>query len=280
MNPISINNWEIQYKERLLSLFKSFQAFCNDNDLVYYAAYGTMLGAVRHKGIIPWDDDIDVYMPRESYNRLITLISEASNNDFEILSWHSKGYHQVFVKVCDLHSTLCPFPDLSVIMGVFIDIFPLDKMNGPAWLCNYYSAIYRNIIRFYKKNEEGKYGVIARKILSAIEKGFLTGKKTVSSCGPYREREVFTGDIFQDSLDVPFEDFTIKIPAQYDKYLSQLYGEWRKLPPEEKRISNHDIYYINFNSRLERNQIKSDIESSTLEGYVVGQIIESNPYKV
>lgn len=109
---------------------------------------------------------------------------------------------------------------------------------------------------------------------------FLTGKKTVSSCGPYRKREVFTDEIFQDSLDVPFEDFTIKIPAQYDKYLSQLYGEWRKLPPEEKRFSNHDIYYINLNSRLERNQIKRDIESSTLEGYVVGQIIEFNPYKV
>jgi len=116
---------------------------------MYYAAYGTMLGAVRHKGIIPWDDDIDVYMPRESYNRLITLISEALNRDFEILSWHCKGYHQVFIKVCDLHSMLCPFPDLSVIMGVFIDVFPLDRINGPVWLCNYYSAIYRNIIRFY-----------------------------------------------------------------------------------------------------------------------------------
>ena len=280
MESSAINNWEAQYKSRLLSLFKVFQKFCIDNGLVYYAAYGTMLGAVRHKGIIPWDDDIDLYMPRESYNRLITLISETSNNDFEVLSWHSKGYHQVFVKVCDLHSTLCPFSNLSVIMGVFIDVFPLDRMNGPAWLCNYCSAIYRNIIRFYKKNEEGKYGVVARKILSVIEKSFLTGKKTVSSCGPYRKREVFPNDIFKASLEVPFEGGSIKIPSKYDEYLSQLYGEWRKLPPEEKRISNHDIYYINFNSRLDKKQIKRDIESSTLEGYLIGQIIESNPYKV
>lgn len=275
-----MNNWEIQYKKRLLSLFKAFQDFCCDNDLVYYAAYGTMLGAVRHKGIIPWDDDIDLYMPRESYNRMIRLISESSNNDFEILSWHSKGYHQVFVKVCDLHSTLCPFPDLSVIMGVFIDVFPLDCMNGPVWFCTYYSALYRNIIRIYKKNENNTFGVFVGKNLTAIEKRFLKGKKTVSTCGPYRKREVLSSCIFQESLDVPFEGGSIKIPSKYDEYLSQLYGDWRELPPEDKRISNHDIYYINFNSRLEKKQITRDIESSTPKGYVIGQIIESNPYKM
>ena len=280
MNSISINNWENQYKERLLSLFKSFQIFCDDNDLVYFAAYGTMLGAVRHKGIIPWDDDIDVYMPRESYNRLIKLIGNSINTDFEILSWHDKGYHQVFVKVCDLHSTLCPFSNLSVIMGVFIDIFPLDRMTGPVWFCNYYSALYRNLIRVYKKNEDNIFGLFLRSIIAAIEKGFLTGKKTVSSCGPYRKREVFSSVIFQDCLDVPFEGISIKIPSKYDMYLSQLYGEWRILPPENKRVSNHDIYYINFNTRLDKNRIRQDLNSDTSEGYLVGKAIESNPYKV
>lgn len=272
------DNWEDQYKQRLLSLLKSFQDLCAKYDLDYFAAYGTVIGAVRHHGFIPWDDDIDVYMPRESYDKLLELFVNISNNDYELLTWHKKGYYQPFSKFCDLHSSICPFSDMSVIMGVFIDVFPLDRMDGSARFCSYYSAFYRRLIRLYKEKEHVGKGYMIKKLVENIEKGFLRGKRVVSTCGPYRQKEVFGKQVFESSIDVPFESLTIKVPLNYDAYLSQLYGDWGKLPPKEKQVSNHDIYYANFNTRLTKEQIIQDIESINPEGIVINKIVEVNPY--
>ena len=272
------DNWEDQYKQRLLSLLKSFQDLCAKYDLDYFAAYGTVIGAVRHHGFIPWDDDIDVYMPRESYDKLLELFVNISNNDYELLTWHKKGYYQPFSKFCDLHSSICPFSDMSVIMGVFIDVFPLDRMDGSARFCSYYSAFYRRLIRLYKEKEHVGKGYMIKKLIENIEKGFLRGKRVVSTCGPYRQKEVFGKQVFESSIDVPFDRLTIKVPLNYDAYLSQLYGDWGKLPPKEKQVSNHDIYYANFNTRLTKEQIIQDIESINPEGIVINKIVEVNPY--
>jgi lipopolysaccharide cholinephosphotransferase len=278
MIQLVTDNWEEQYKQRLLSLLKSFQDLCAKYNLEYFAAYGTVIGAVRHHGLIPWDDDIDVYMPRESYDKLLEIFVDISSNDYELLTWHNKDYYQPFSKFCDLHSSICPFSDMSVIMGVYIDVFPLDRMNGSARFCSYYSAIYRRLIRLYKEKELKGKGLLIKKLVRKIEKWFLKGKKIVSTCGPYRQKEVFCKQLFENSIVVPFESLTIRVPSYYDVYLSQLYGDWHKLPPKEKQVSNHDIFYANFNSRLTREQIMQDIESINSEGIVVNKIVEENPY--
>ena len=89
---------EIEFKQRLIKLFKEFIDVCNKNKLRYYAAYGTALGAVRHRGIIPWDDDIDVWMPREDYERFLSLRNQLTATPYEILDIQNKGYYLYFAK--------------------------------------------------------------------------------------------------------------------------------------------------------------------------------------
>ena len=119
---------EIEFKQRLIKLFKEFIDVCNKNKLRYYAAYGTALGAVRHRGIIPWDDDIDVWMPREDYERFLSLRNQLTATPYEILDIQNKGYYLYFAKFCNKNTTLIEREGKPII-GLYIDIFPLDNYD-------------------------------------------------------------------------------------------------------------------------------------------------------
>lgn len=117
-----------EYKDvqrHLLPVFRAFVDFCNRNQLTYYAAYGTVIGAVRHKGFIPWDDDIDVWMPRRDYERFLSLRDKLISTHYEIIDIEDKGYYLYFAKFCDRRSTIIEREGQS-IMGLYIDVFPLD----------------------------------------------------------------------------------------------------------------------------------------------------------
>ena len=117
------------HKEILLDTFRAFCDFCDKHDLKYVAAYGTVLGAVRHKGLIPWDDDIDVYMSREDYNRFISLKNELYGSSYEIFYIEYVGYYCSFAKFCNAKTTILEHQDLPFVIGVFVDIFPLDCID-------------------------------------------------------------------------------------------------------------------------------------------------------
>ena len=112
------------------------------NNLSYYAAYGTALGAIRHGGIIPWDDDIDVWMPRKDYERFLALRPSLVDTSFEILDIQDKGYYLYFAKFCDKNTTLIEREGEPVI-GLYIDIFPLDNYDASKEWLQRINSLYR-----------------------------------------------------------------------------------------------------------------------------------------
>ena len=117
-----------QLKTALASTLKAFIDFCQQHALTYYAAYGTAIGAVRHHGLIPWDDDIDVFMPREDYNKLLSLRSTLNTTEYEIIDIENQGYYLYFAKWCQRNSTLIEKPG-EPALGIYVDIFPLDYFD-------------------------------------------------------------------------------------------------------------------------------------------------------
>ena len=110
-----------------LETLKAFIAFCQANNLKYYAAYGTVLGAARHHGFIPWDDDIDVYMMRDDYDRYLRLMRTNPPKGYEQVEYvHDKEYYLPFAKFCNAHSTICEWTEYRISFGNYIDVFPLD----------------------------------------------------------------------------------------------------------------------------------------------------------
>lgn len=102
-----------------LETLKAFIAFCQANNLKYYAAYGTVLGAARHHGFIPWDDDIDVYMMRDDYDRYLRLMRTNPPKGYEQVEYvHDKEYYLPFAKFCNAHSTIANGPNTASVSAI------------------------------------------------------------------------------------------------------------------------------------------------------------------
>ena len=106
-----------EFKRILLKTLEDFILLCEEKNLRYYAAFGTVLGAVRHGGMIPWDDDIDVYMPREDYNRLLSMRNDLKN-DYELVDLENDGYYQDFAKFVNRKTTIIESKEISSISAL------------------------------------------------------------------------------------------------------------------------------------------------------------------
>lgn len=122
------------FKKKLIETFKAFDDFCAKNDITYFAAFGTAIGAIRHKGIIPWDDDIDVFMDWENYKKFLDLRSELAGTDYDIISRRNSDYSLTYAKFYNKNTTLWERVNRKYSYGVFIDVEPL------GYVCDYESA--------------------------------------------------------------------------------------------------------------------------------------------
>lgn len=274
------------HKEILLETFQAFCNFCNKHNLKYVAAYGTVLGAVRHGGIIPWDDDIDVYMDRADYNRFIKLKKELLGSSYEILDIEDEGYYLSFAKFCNKETTILEHKIYPFIIGVFIDIFPLDhidisKNNAEqqykqfVYWHNHYTRTLRDVSLSYcwsllrSKQYRSFLSSIYTKVIfhrKLLKKKFLRIQQSLSTDKGSNyidytaiKCRILPGNLLTDTIDIVFEDLTIKIPKHYDEYLTILYGNWHQLPPEDKRVS-HAQYYANLEKRLTIEEIRKIID--------------------
>lgn len=253
----------------LLDELKWFDGFCTDHGLTYYAIGGTLLGAMRHNGFIPWDDDIDLGMPRVDYDKL----EEYSGIDgqYMIETCHSKrkDFCYPFSKLYDTRTTLVEHKRVNISRGVFIDIFPIDGIGDTleesyknfrsiSRLYHFYLSIVagvrkgrsfqKNLAVFLSRmipfsfNLQGK----VRKALNAkcsfrVNQPARYGGNLL---GAYGKNEIVEMALFGVPQRHQFEDTMINCPADADGYLSRIYHDWHSLPPIEKRISHHDFVSI------------------------------------
>ena len=258
------------YKRIPFEILIHFADFCEKNNIRYSLAYGTLLGAIRHKGFIPWDDDIDVIMPRADYERFKTLYHSERYpfSDMTINKHHATAMGKVYDS-----QTFFYFHKIKRSYGLFIDVFAVD--NFPAnvkerlrWQKWTRFLISLNIVKqadmkgvlYTRKSFLGKARILLYKLLP-IPKTFVqkrisilsqkydaspTGLVgiTMSCDNPF---DTYPANFFEEYVDVEFEGRSFKAIRQYDKWLRICYGDYMQLPPVEKRVGRHHItaYYKN-----------------------------------
>lgn len=261
-------------QNRLLEMLIFFHEYCEHNDLTYYALGGTLLGAVRHKGFIPWDDDIDVGMPRKDFQKLIDLMSSESNSFYVIEGPQSKdaSFLYPYAKLYDSRTTLVENTRNQLVRGIFIDIFPLDGLANDYDLAKKkYKSLQRLrnrlILRNLSNNKKRTwYKRMIIKLVQMIPLSSFNEKNlclridrfcrecnSIDDCkyggnllGAWGFKEVMETRILNERELYSFENAYIYGVKDYDEYLTSLYGDWRTLPPIEKRVTHHD-YYLDLN---------------------------------
>ena len=235
-----------QIKERELNILKKFDQYCKENGLKYFLAYGTLLGAVRHKGFIPWDDDIDVWMPKDDYNK---LIKQYKDNRFKLMSVEREKRNQytyAFAKLVDSETVLIEKIRPEQKLGIYIDIFPLDNLNDIEKDLQLMKKRYDRIN--YYDTAEGVKGkilkIIGRKQLARINRILDSFNKDIGnyigSCSVIGNQQVaFNKAWFAKTVDVLFENNTFPAPIEYHKVLEKIYGDYMKYPPIEEQRPQH-----------------------------------------
>lgn len=242
-----------ELQQRELQILKYFKNFCDNNRLNYFLAGGTLLGAVRHKGFIPWDDDIDVYMPYDDYKRFLEIYKD--NEKYYLCDWSKNdNYVLQFAKLIDCNTLLFHggFP-IQMQLGVFIDIFPLTGFPNEK------EKLEKKWKENVSLNDEWLQYYIANDILKNIRdtrKEIFEKKCTeypinnsnkIGAMHTFHIKDVWAikHEYFADYTQVLFEDEYFKAPIGYKEYLTCRYGNYMQIPDEKNRLAHLFPAYIN-----------------------------------
>lgn len=259
MNMKPLTSQEI--KARQLEIVDALHNFCIQHDLTYFMNYGTLIGAVRHQGVIPWDDDMDFMMPRKDYQKFIQAFPK--DERFQLLSLETnKKYYNNFAKLIDTETFIEDTRNSKTYpSGVFIDIFPYDRFDDMKVVEKTYIWESLKLLSF-SKQENITYGdsmlkdvirtiiwfilrpisprVFAHKIEQVIHTYKTTqGKYEGLLASKFKQKEVFPAGIFDDIIELVFEERHLPAPKEYDKLLTQYYGNYMELPPKDKQVNPH-----------------------------------------
>ena len=259
-----------EMKQIQMQMMDLLDTFCSENKLNYYMIGGTAIGAVRHKGYIPWDDDIDVAIPRDDYER---FLKEFKAEGYSIITcFNSPSYAYPFAKLMDDNTRIIEHSDyISTDLGVNIDVFPVDGLPKNTIRVNliYLKRLYYDFISSCKCAELSKKRnwiklliiKIVRSLTNNLDMNTIAKKidklaksyKYDSSCKVGRiawgfyKKEIVDNSVYGEYEYVPFEDRSYRLANKYDIYLTQIYGNYMQLPPENQRKLQHDVkaFYIN-----------------------------------
>ena len=252
--------------QKSVEMLEVFKAFCDENNLLFYFCGGCCIGAVREGGFLAWDDDADVFMPREDYEKLFTLWKDTPR--YALLRTTKDRFVGITnATLVDKSSTLVSAQQagLNIPHGIKLDIFPLDgcktgikrkmqKIHGLLF-CLYVS-------RVVPKNH-GKLVELAGRFLLKIrsEKGktkaWQKAEKKMSSlsikdashiteltAGPRYAGIEYPKEIFASAKTVPFENTKMPVPVGYDTYLKMAFGDYMTPPPPDARMPEHEVYFV------------------------------------
>ena len=253
-----------------LEILKRIADLCETNNLRYFLIYGTLIGAVRHHGFIPWDDDVDIMMPREDYDNLLTILTENKLDNLTLFTRKTcSEYPYMIARISDDRYILEQENEKSVGMGVFIDIYPFDGLGMTkeealkfgrkgdiiSSLCyqatrNHYAvetttSLIRKIIKypvfvvskligkdFFQDKLEKMAGV------KSFDNSNYVGCIVWLSGG---EKDIFKREWFDQTVLMPFDKYMFRVPERYDEVLKVTYNDYMTLPPVEDRQGHH--YY-------------------------------------
>lgn len=248
-----------QIQKELLEMLKNFADFCDTNDIRYYLAGGTLLGAIRHGGFIPWDDDVDLIMPRPDFEKLVNLMNQGGLNQYVLLD-DSKE-----VKFARAYAKL-KNPNIFVSENLrsedqmlWLDIFPMDgmpeaqsefkeKMKAAEHLewCQWQAESkgqdisnplkrIAKAVLFFKYRRKGSRYYANQVTELGKQYPFDSSKYVGCFCGRYGEKERILREVFEPRIKVPFETEEFYVSKGYDTYLQNLYGDYTIIPDEKDK---------------------------------------------
>lgn len=253
--------------KHLVEILDEFVRICDKNNLEYFLYGGTLLGAVRHKGFIPWDDDLDVAMLRDDYEKFLEIAPYELKEKFIIDNYHTnKKCYLNFTKIRNKNTVFVQDfqQSLGGENGIWIDIFPLDGIDN----LNIFQVIKIKTVKFIRSIEHyksniflGNNKILLKKILAIcikpipltflqriqdrIMKGKSRNKETkyitsIASQYDYK-KQTMKREVFLPTKKLEFEGKKYKVPNQYEYFLERIYGNYMQLPPIEKRVTHNPV---------------------------------------
>lgn len=272
----------LRWNNVLLGCFDKFVDLCKRHNLTYYCVGGTVIGTVRHQGMIPWDDDIDVAMPRPDYDQFIEICKRNPLDDYELVTPETQGYPYFFAKFCDKNTSLIELENVPCLYGIYIDIFPMDgtapdtekakelmhkfkRWNNKINACLAHLSLSDYFSLFLQPKEYGRILIQTLSVIIGREKvrrfllrrlnnialayDYSSATRIANYGGAWAEKEIYPSEWLLPCEKGIFEGREVNIPFKYDLYLKQMYGNYMQLPPEEKRISHHQHAFVDLYKR-------------------------------
>lgn len=257
-----IGNEEL--KKIQLDILVDVDKYCVNNNISYSLAYGTLIGAVRHKGYIPWDDDIDIIMPRTDYERFVREFNGVYDNLKVVSPYTNKKYYAPYANIINTETVLFESVEHGIEIGVKIDVFPIDNVpNTKDEQRNLFNDVRRltRYINIMSSKGKGVGNGIKSRLYYFFVSLFMpcvsyprklndialesndknAGSDYVNNivwCAA-KEKGCFKKQDMDKFVEVEFEGHHFKAIVGYDDFLTAHYGNYMQLPPEEKRVTHH-----------------------------------------
>lgn len=261
-------------QNELLNILKVFKEKCDENGLTYYMFFGSLIGTVRHHGFIPWDDDIDIAMPRDDYDKFVRLFKDYLSDDY-FLDGYACPFYKSFSPLTRVNSKKVMIRrdrnNKEEYINAFIGLFPIDglptkeylrdmqikkimftygllrasrsSINGVGAINNRTTKenIYVRINSILNIGKILKPRKAAEYVDRTMSKYAFKGSKYCHVMDYDKLKSYYNTKDFFEKIEVPFEDILVTVPKNYDSILRSYYGDYMILPPEEKRVPRHGI---------------------------------------
>lgn len=257
----------------ILKNLLAMDELCKKHNLRYYIVAGTMLGAVRHGGFIPWDDDIDVGMPRKDYDLLMQHYQDWIPEPYEIIAYETdENYPFPFAKLQDASTTLVERAHMNYTGGVYIDIFPLDGITSNPLKQKLHLMRYKYLkkVQYFLYRDPYKHGrgiscwlpLLCRKMytLDEVQRKMKKMQKSVDFDSSelvidhdFGKRGIMPKAVFGNPKKLLFEGHEVNGVENPDEYLKRLYGDYMTIPPGPKQ-KQHNFYFLDLENSYKTNR--------------------------